>query len=88
MILGSTVDVLNVGGRNIMLVPYSKLQTEMFFIKPSKVGVGPLTNRAMAHTFYGKEGDRVIGEVLGEYVNTCAGAAAEDHKVIYGLKKS
>ncbi len=88
MVIGSKVKMLNVGGRDILIVPYSKLTSEMFFLNPAKLGVGPLSGSAMTHTFYGKKGDRIKGEVLGEYTFAVMNAAAQDHKVIYGLKKS
>jgi hypothetical protein len=84
--IGTSVDVLHVMGRRVILVPYHKLESEAFLVTQSMLGVGPLQGREFTHTLYGKEGDRIIGEVLGEY--TSAVPAAEAHWVFTGLATS
>jgi hypothetical protein len=85
-LLGTEVSYLFLGGRRILLVPYPKLETELFVITPSMVNVGPLTDSAFHHVFMGIDGDRVAGHVVGEY--SCAVPAVHTHYVYYNLAYS
>jgi hypothetical protein len=86
MAFGQAVDVLFVGDRRIIIVPYRKFRSTGFIINPNKIGVGPLNDRAFSHTYKGADGDRTSGWIVGEYGLALSNPRA--HYFLYGLKAS
>ncbi len=86
MAFGQAVDVLFVGDRRVVIVPYRKFRSTGFIINPNKIGVGPLNDRAFSHTYKGPDGDRTSGWIVGEYGLALSNPRA--HYFLYGLKAS
>lgn len=84
--LGANLRGLFIGGRRVIIIPYSYFDSQAFIFDPKYIRVGPLTGRAFHHVMYGADGDREKGAIVGEYTMECACPHA--HYVLTGMKKS
>ena len=85
-IYGERTRSLFINGVSMMVMPMSHLGPHCALLSSNFIKVGPLVGREFKHTFLGVDGDRVKGQIIGEYVAEIACPAA--HRVWTSVKKS
>ena len=87
---GVDVSRLLLGGVTINVKAMSKLKTHMLLLTSNMVRVGPLTgpggSREFKHTYHGRDGDRIKGDIVGEY--TCQVMSPKVHHLFYNVASS
>jgi hypothetical protein len=87
---GADVARLNLGGTILNVKALSKLKTHMIMLTSQFARVGPLRgpagSREFSHKFLGVDGDRVKGEIVGEYTNQVPAPLA--HHIWYNVASS
>jgi len=63
-----------------------KIKNEIYILSPEFIRCGPLTASDFIHTFHGKDGDRIKGELVAEY--TYQVGAPKAHHVLYDVASS
>jgi hypothetical protein len=75
MVFGTHVDVLNLGGAQMVILPIPEMTTNMLVGNTTKCGFGPMRgphgSMELHYTPYGKNGSREGGLVQGQYVFEC-----------------
>lgn len=83
---GINVKQLLMGGVTLDILPMDNIGEHVFILDPSRVKVGPLGSRSFKHTYYGPDGDRVKGAIVGEYTAEIPNIYA--HYILTGVKYS
>ena len=83
---GVDTSVVMLGGVSLSVVPIAKIGASSVILSPEFIRVGPLSGRAFQHTYLGVTGDRVQGQVVGEY--TCEVVCPRAHHWFYEVKES
>ena len=83
---GNTVKLLELSGGTLAVLPMPKIKNELYILSPEFIRCGPLTASDFIHTFHGKDGDRIKGELVAEY--TYQVGAPKAHHVLYDVASS